>query len=71
MKPPIAPIGLEYVAESLRGGGHDVEVLDLCFAEDPAAAIASFFKSSDHRLVGATLRNTDDCAFTSRESFLG
>ncbi len=71
MKPPIAPIGLEYVAESLRGGGHDVEVLDLCFAEDPAAAIASFFKNSDHRLVGATLRNSDDCAFTSRESFLG
>lgn len=70
MKPPIAPLGLEYVAESLTGAGHVVEICDLCFEEDPGRAITAFFRKSDHDLVGVTLRNTDDCAFTSKESFL-
>jgi len=70
IQPPIAPIGLEYVAEALGGAGHDVEILDLCWAEEPASAIAGFFKGPDFGLVGVTLRNTDDCAFTSRQSFL-
>jgi len=34
MKPPIAPIGLEYVAEALGAAGHRVEVLDLCWADE-------------------------------------
>jgi radical SAM superfamily enzyme YgiQ (UPF0313 family) len=68
--PPIAPIGLEYVAEALSAAGHGVEVLDLCWAKDPSAAITSFFEGPGFGLVGVTLRNTDDCAFTSRQSFL-
>ncbi len=70
IKPPIAPIGLDYVAEALHASGHRVRVLDLCWAEDVPAAIADFFASADDGLVGVTLRNTDDCAFTSRQSFL-
>jgi tryptophan 2-C-methyltransferase len=70
IQPPIAPIGLEYVAEALGAAGHHVEVLDLCWAADPSAAIARFFGGPDFGLVGITLRNTDDCAFTSRQSFL-
>lgn len=70
IQPPIAPIGLEYVAEALGAAGHDVEVLDLCWAADPAAAMVSFFDGPELDLVGITLRNTDDCAFTSRQSFL-
>lgn len=37
-KPPIALIGLEYVAEAVDAVGHQVEVLDLCWAEDWASA---------------------------------
>ena len=70
IKPPIAPIGLEYVAEALNAAGHDIEVLDLCWADDWNAAIADFFDRTSFDLVGVTLRNTDDCAFTSRQSFL-
>ena len=33
--------------------------------------IASFFDRTSVNLVGVTLRNTDDCAFTSRQSFVG
>lgn len=71
IKPPIAPIGLEYVAEALNAAGHDVRVLDLCWTDDWDAAIARFFDATSFNLVGVTLRNTDDCAFTSRQSFLG
>jgi hypothetical protein len=70
IQPPIAPIGLEYVAEALGAAGHDVEVLDLCWVQEPGAAIARFFAGPEFDLVGVTLRNTDDCAFTSRHSFL-
>lgn len=70
IKPSIAPIGLEYVAEALYAAGHHVEVLDLCWADDWNSAIASSLDKTSFDLVGITLRNTDDCAFTSRQSFL-
>ncbi len=70
MQPPIAPIGLDYVAEALRAAGHGVELLDLCWEEDPHSAIAGFLDGADFGLIGVTLRNTDDCGFTSRQSFL-
>ncbi|MBN2323264.1 MAG: radical SAM protein [Spirochaetes bacterium] len=70
VKPPIAPIGLEYVAESVRESGHDVSVLDLCFEEDPETAVMRFFRGTRYDLVGLTLRNTDDCALASRVSFI-
>ncbi len=70
IRPPIAPIGLDYVAEALNAAGHRVELLDLCWEDDVQAAIARFFDQRAFGLVGVTLRNTDDCAFTSRQSFL-
>ena len=70
MQPPVAPIGLDYIAEALHAAGHEVQLLDLCWEENPHSAINHFFKSSAFGLVGMTLRNTDDCAFTSGQSFL-
>lgn len=70
IRPPIAPIGLEYVAESLDADGFEVSVLDLCWCEDPKEAIREFFMESDAGLVGVTLRNTDDCGLLSRQDFL-
>ncbi|MGD9022793.1 MAG: cobalamin-dependent protein, partial [Deltaproteobacteria bacterium] len=71
IKPPIAPIGLEYVAEALSAAGHQVKVLDLCWEHDCDAAITRFLSETSFDLIGTTLRNTDDCAYTSRASFLG
>jgi tryptophan 2-C-methyltransferase len=70
MQPPVAPIGLDYVAEALRAAGHSVTLLDLCWEEDPHHAISSVLNKTEFGLIGATLRNSDDCAFTSRHSFL-
>jgi len=70
VQPPIAPIGLDYVAEALTAHGHQVSILDLCWEADPELAIQSFFKSEEYGLVGVTIRNTDDCSFTERKSFV-
>ncbi len=71
IKPPIAPIGLEYVAEAVHAAGHEVAVLDLCWEEDWQSAIPRFFANPSCGLIGVTLRNLDDCFYSSRESFLG
>lgn len=71
IKPPVAPIGLDYIAEALAQAGHSPEILDLCFAADSGEAISRFFRENEFGLVGLTLRNTDDCSFTSGDSFLG
>ena len=70
MQPPIAPIGLDYLAEALNAAGHSVELLDLCWEDDARSAILRFLGGADFGLIGVTLRNTDDCGFTSRQSFL-
>ncbi|MBW2149888.1 MAG: radical SAM protein [Deltaproteobacteria bacterium] len=71
IQPPIAPIGLDYVAEALNAAGHCVHVFDLCWEDERYSAITGFFDGTNFDLVGVTLRNTDDCVFTSRQSFLG
>lgn len=70
IRPPIGPIGLEYVAEAVAAEGHEVAFLDLCWEEEPEPAIARFFGSREVGLVGLTIRNTDDCSLPTRESFL-
>jgi hypothetical protein len=42
LQPPVAPIGLDYVAEALNAAGHPVALLDLCWEKDPEAAIEQF-----------------------------
>jgi radical SAM superfamily enzyme YgiQ (UPF0313 family) len=70
MKPAIAPVGLDYVAEALHHSGHQVDILDLCWSKNCESDVQSFFLKSAYALVGVTLRNTDDCAFTSHQSFI-
>jgi radical SAM superfamily enzyme YgiQ (UPF0313 family) len=68
--PPIAPVGLEYVAEALCASGHQAEILDLCWEERWEPALARFLRNGNHALVGVSIRNTDDCSFATRASFL-
>jgi radical SAM superfamily enzyme YgiQ (UPF0313 family) len=70
MLPPIAPVGLDYVAGALRHAGVEVELLDLCLADDPPAALGEFFARRQPELVGITLRNVDDCFWPSGAWFL-
>jgi len=69
-RPPVSPIGLEYVGESLVEAGLSVRVLDLVFETDWQVALARTIRAEDPLLVGLSVRNTDDCSFTTRKSFL-
>lgn len=68
--PPIAPIGLDYLAGSAHRAGEDVEILDLCLAVDAAQAATEYFARRQPELVGLSFRNIDDCFWPGRTSFL-
>lgn len=70
MKPAIAPIGLDYLADSLAAAGHVPRLLDLCFSEDLAADIRAAFGEFAPDVIGVTVRNTDDCYCSSQAFFL-
>ncbi len=70
MTPVVAPLGLDYVAGAARSAGLEVEILDLCLAEDPEAAARRFFARLNPELVGLTFRNVDDCFWPSARSFV-
>jgi radical SAM superfamily enzyme YgiQ (UPF0313 family) len=70
LKPAVAPIGLDYLADSLRAAGFRARLLDLCFESDTAEAVAGALQGSQPGLVGITLRNTDDCYLASGKDFL-
>ncbi len=70
MKPAVAPLGLDYLADALAEAGCAVSLLDLCFSEDTQADIIACLRSTAPDLVAVTLRNTDDCFCTGQEFFL-
>jgi radical SAM superfamily enzyme YgiQ (UPF0313 family) len=71
MTPPIAPIGLDYVASAAAEAGLTVDVLDLCLRDDPPRALSDYFGGHSPRLIGLSFRNVDDCFWPSARSFMG
>ncbi len=71
IRPPIAPIGIEYIAETFDHAGHTADILDLCWEDEWQLSMDRFFSRNAYPVVGITIRNTDDCAFSTRHSFLG
>jgi radical SAM superfamily enzyme YgiQ (UPF0313 family) len=70
MTPPIAPVGLDYIAGVARRAGFEVDLLDLCLVDDPETALSAYFTAHRPSLVGLSFRNVDDCFWPSGESFL-
>lgn len=68
MKPPVAPLALDYLASALEG--FEVNLLDLCFAEDYAQEIDRYFASNSVAAIALTLRNTDDTHFSGQDFFV-
>lgn len=57
---PVVPNGLAAVASSLDRAGHDVRMLDLCFARSPAAAATDAARRFQPDVVGVSVRNIDN-----------
>ena len=70
MTPAIGPIGLDYVAASVRQAGMDVELLDLGLVEEPVKAMEEHFSAGRPELVGLSFRNADDCFWPSADWFV-
>lgn len=69
-RPPISPVGLEHIGEALIEANVPVRILDLSFETDWKASLGREFKHDELLAVGLSVRNTDDCSFISRKSFL-
>jgi len=70
IKPPIAPIGLDYLASALKTQGYQVDLLDLCFVNDFCRVIDEYFRYHSPVVIGVTIRNTDDCYLQTSDFFL-
>ena len=65
-RPPVSPVGLEYVGESLIKAGIPVGILDLSFEADWKLSLQRELKYAEPLSVGLSVRSTDDCCFESR-----
>jgi len=69
-RPPVSPVGLEYVAQALTDFGFPVQALDLPFEPNWITSLHRELKEQEPLFIGLSVRNTDDCSFASRKSFI-
>ncbi|MEK7829413.1 MAG: cobalamin B12-binding domain-containing protein, partial [Deltaproteobacteria bacterium] len=67
---PVSPIGLAYVASALIRDGHDVEILDLCFAEDIISSLKQTISRKKPDIIGLSIRNIDNLTYPKSVFYL-
>ncbi len=67
MKPVVAPLAIDYLAQSAEEKGFQPEILDLSFAADPNREIERSLAREEYLLVAVTVRNLDDSYFASQD----
>ena len=67
---PVSPIGLAYVASALLKDGHDVKILDLCFAEDIGSSVQQIIASFKPDIIGLSIRNIDNLTYPKSVFYL-
>ncbi len=67
MKPPVTPVAIDYLAQSLEENGFEVEALDLAFTADADSDIQSALRRVNPLLIGVTVRNLDDSYWASQD----
>lgn len=70
MRPPVAPIALDYLASALADRSLDVDLLDLCFGDDWAGDIDRYLSLNDADIIAFSIRNTDDTSLATRDFFI-
>ncbi len=66
MKPPVAPVGLDYLHSKLHHAGFEVNLLDLGLSDKVDKAI-EHAADDDYLFIGVSLRNVDDSYFASQD----
>jgi radical SAM superfamily enzyme YgiQ (UPF0313 family) len=69
VKPPIAPLGLDLLADALDGAGFSPELLDLSFADDPHETMRQL-DPEQYLFAAVSLRNIDDSMFPGTDELL-
>jgi radical SAM superfamily enzyme YgiQ (UPF0313 family) len=67
---PVFPLGLSYLAGPLESRGHNLRVLDLLFAPDPAEALNEALDEFNPGAVVISIRNIDNVTFPGAKSYL-
>lgn len=67
---PVFPVGLAYLVPPLAAAGHELRVLDLCFAADPEAETAALLDSFAPGAVVLSVRNIDNVTWPGSRSYL-
>jgi len=68
MRPPVAPLALDYIGDTLIEADYDVELIDLSFATEHQ--LTESLTGAGPIVVGVSFRNTDDCFWPSATSFV-
>lgn len=68
---PVFPIGLAYLTGPLAACGHSLEILDLCFTEEPHAGILAALERFAPNAVVISIRNIDNVSWPGSRSYLG
>jgi len=66
MKPPVAPVGLDYLHSKLHHAGFEVNLLDLGLSDEIDKGIERA-ADDDYLFIGVSLRNVDDSYFASQD----
>jgi radical SAM superfamily enzyme YgiQ (UPF0313 family) len=67
IRPPVAPLGLEYISSFLSERGHKVEIYDMNIHKE---SLSSVIEKVSPDCVGITVRNIDDSCYATAEFFL-
>jgi len=66
---PVVPNGVACVAAALEHAGHEVRVLDLCFARDPHRAARESATAFAPDVIGLSVRNIDNSDLVALEHY--
>ena len=67
---PVYPIGPAAIGAAARRAGHEVEAIDLCFAEDKRTLVTDAIRDFAPDVVGVSLRNLDNSAYPENSSYI-
>jgi radical SAM superfamily enzyme YgiQ (UPF0313 family) len=67
---PVFPLGLAYLVRVLKEDGCGIEVLDLCFSQDPFIELRNTLQRLQPELIGLSLRNLDNLTYPTSVSYL-